>query len=280
VIPPDYILQSNRAASGYILPYGVTLTDYLWVALVASILHVLFLIITRARYEVAIVEAVKEVAILGAPYLAVAVISSYLIATDQGQLIEFLHKVRDNMANVFLAKGACLANIKATPIWSSWYDQAAARMGIYDTIVTTAFYTAIVLEYTFYIAHAIAAAAAAIGGALMARPTRAIGATALAFAMVYLYGFALFQLSTVAGLMDKIGVVQLNPTPAGLFVTLDNNTIYIAPGSGVGVKCDEAIADWLKQHAQYYVNFEVAATMFFALVGAFFWAVRSTLSRY
>mgnify|MGYP001772498126 CR=1 FL=1 len=264
---------------GLALPYGITLRDFAWFAAIVSIAHVVFLIITRTRYEVALVEAAKEIAVIGAPYLAVAIVSAYLAGVDQGQMIQFLHQVRDNMANVFLAKGACLANIRATPIWSSWYDQAAARMGIYDMIVTTAFYTSITLEYTFYIAHAIAAVAAAIGGAFMARPTRAIGATALAFALVYLYGFALFQLSTVAGLADKIGVVQVSPTSAGLFVTLDNSTIYIAPGSGAAVKCDEAIAGWLQQHAQYYVNFEVAATMFLALVGTFFWAVRSTLTR-
>jgi len=267
----------------YTLPYGVTLTDYLWVALVASILHVLFLIVTRARFEVAVVEAIKEVVILGAPYLAVAVMASYLIVTDQGQMIELLHKVRDNMANVFLAKGACLANIKATPIWSAWYDQAAARMGIYDMIVTSSFYLAQMLEYTFYVAHAIAAAAAAIGGALMARPTRPVGAAALAFAIVYLYGFAFFQLGAVAGLADKIGTVQVSTGPLGqgLTVSLDGNSIFIAPGVGYFQhKCDEAIADWLRRHVQYYVYLDVAATTFLMLVAVFFWAVRSTLSRH
>jgi len=266
----------------YSLPYGVTLTDYLWFALSVSVLHILLLIVTRARAEVAVVEAAKEAVILGAPYLAVAVISSYLVATDQGQLIGFLHMVRDNMANIFLAKGACLANIKATPIWSSWYPQAEARMGIYDAIVTSSFFTAQMLEYTFYVAHAIAAIAAAIGGALMIRPTRGIGAAALAFALVYLYGFAFFQLGVVAGLADKIGTVQVGTGPLGqgFVVTLDGNSITIAVGSGAVQKCDEVIANWLQQHAQYYVYFDVAAGMFLTLVAVFFWAVRSTLSRY
>jgi len=264
----------------YTLPYGVTLANYMWFALAASILHILFIIITRTRYEVAVVEAIKEAAVLGAPYLAVAMMSSYLAVTDQGQMIDFLHKVRDNAANIYLAKGACLSNIKATPIWQAWEAEAAARMGIYDMIVTGAFYTALVLEYTFYIAHAIAAVSAAVAGAFMIRYTRPIGAAALAFAIAYLYGFAFFQLGVVEGLADKIGTVQVSPGPLGLVVTLDGNSITIAPGSGLFQRCDEVIANWLKTHVQYYVYLDVAVGMFLALVGAFFWAIRSTLTRY
>jgi len=113
----------------------------------------------------------------------------------------------------------------------------------------------------------------------MIRYTRPIGATALAFAIAYLYGFAFFQLGVVEGLADKIGTVQVSSSPAGLVVTLDGNSITIALGSGVFVKCDEVIANWLKAHAQYYVYLDVAAGTFLALVGTFFWAIRSTLSR-